>query len=87
MADFARIKEQDIWINLDYVVRVEGDVDDAGAAQVTFADGSTFSITSGDARRLVKKLQPARKKKKKKKKEKGRTEAETGGDQPPAASA
>ena len=68
MADFARIKDQDVWINLDYVIRIEPNVDEAGSATVTFADGSTFSISKADAKRLREQVQPPKKKKKKKKK-------------------
>ena len=68
MADFTRIKDQDVWINLDYVIRIEPNVDAAGSATVTFADGSTFSISKADAKRLLEQVQPPKKKKKKKKK-------------------
>ena len=68
MADFVRIKDQDVWINLDYVIRIESNADEAGSATVTFADGSAFAISNADAKRLLKHLQPPKKKKKKKKK-------------------
>ena len=68
MADFVRIKDQGVWINLDYVIRIEPNADEAGAAAVTFADGSTFTISKADAKRLLSRFQPAKKKKKKKKK-------------------
>ena len=68
MADFARIKEQDLWINLDYVVRIEPGVDETESTAVVFADGTSFSISNADGKRLFSRLRPARKKKKKKKK-------------------
>ena len=70
MADFARIKDQGIWINLDYVIRIEPNADEAGSAAVTFTDGSTFMISKADAKRLLARFEPAKKKKKKKKKKK-----------------
>ena len=68
MADFALVKEQGVWINLDYVVRIESDGDDAESTSVVFADGTSFSISSADGKKLVRQLRPKRKKKKKKKK-------------------
>ena len=68
MADFARIKDRGLWINLDYVIRIEPNVDEAGSATVTFADGSTFTISEADTKRLLSRFQPTKKKKKKKKK-------------------
>ena len=58
MADFTRIKDQDVWINLDYVVRIERGDDEEGTATVTFADGSTFTISDADRKRLVNRLRP-----------------------------
>ena len=68
MADFARIKEQDLWINLDYVVRIEPNADEAGSTTVVFADGTSFTISNADGKRLLKRFGPQKKKKKKKKK-------------------
>jgi len=45
MADFAFIKDQDVWINLDYVVRMEPGADDEESTSVIFVDGSTFTIS------------------------------------------
>ena len=56
-----------MWINLDYVVRIESDGDDAESTSVVFADGTSFSISSADGKKLVRQLRPKRKKKKKKK--------------------
>ena len=56
MADFASVKEQGMWINLDYVVRIESD--DAGSTSVVFADGTSFSISPADGKRLVRQLRP-----------------------------
>ena len=58
MADFTRIKDQDVWINLDYVVRIERHGEGDDTATVTFADGSTFTISDADRKRLVKQLRP-----------------------------
>ena len=66
MADFARIKDRGLWINLDYVIRIEPNADEAGSATVTFADGSTFTISKADTKRLLSRFQPKKKKKKKK---------------------
>lgn len=68
MADFAHIKEQDLWINLDYVVRIEPGAAEAEATAVVFADGTSFSISNADGKRLLKRFRPEKKKKKKKKK-------------------
>ncbi len=67
MADFAHIKEQDLWINLDYVVRIEPNADEAGSTTVVFADGTSFTISNADGKRLLKRFGPQKKKKKKKK--------------------
>ena len=67
MADFTRIKEQDLWLNLDYVVRIEPNADEAGSTAVIFADGTSFTISNADGNRLLKRLRPQKKKKKKKK--------------------
>ena len=67
MADFAFIKDQGVWINLDYVVRMEPGADDEESTSVTFTDGSTFTISQADGKRLVRGLRPRKKKKKKKK--------------------
>ena len=67
MADFAFIKDQGVWINLDYVVRMEPGADDESTS-VTFTDGSTFTISQADGKRLVRRFRPRKKKKKKKKK-------------------
>ena len=68
MADFAHIKEQDLWINLDYVVRIEPNAAEAGSTTVVFADGTSFTISNADGKRLLKRFGPQEKKKKKKKK-------------------
>ena len=68
MADFTRIKEQDLWLNLDYVVRIEPNADEAGSTAVVFADGTSFTISNADGKRLLKRFRPQKKKKKKKKK-------------------
>ncbi len=70
MADFAFIKDQGVWINLDYVVRMEPDADDEESTSVTFADGSTFTVSQADDKRLARRFRPSEKKKKKKKKKK-----------------
>ncbi len=75
MADLAWVKEQGMWINLDYVVRIESDGDDAGSTLVVFADGTSFSISPADGKRLVRQLRPKPKKKKKKKKKETASEA------------
>ena len=75
MADFALVKEQGVWINLDYVVRIESDGDDAESTSVVFADGTSFSISPADGKRLVRQLRPKPKKKKKKKKKEAASEA------------
>ena len=67
MADFAFIKDQGVWINLDYVVRMEPGADDDESTSVIFTDGSTFTISQADGKRLVKRFLPEKKKKKKKK--------------------
>ncbi len=69
MADFAFIKDQGVWINLDYVVRMEPDADDEESTSVTFADGSTFTVSQTDGKKLARRFRPREKKKKKKKKE------------------
>ena len=68
MADFAHIKEQDLWINLDYVVRIEPNADEAESTTVVFADGTSFTISNTDGKRLLQRFRPQKKKKKKKKK-------------------
>jgi len=70
MADFAFIKDQGVWINLDYVVRMEPDADDEESTSVTFADGSIFTISQADGKKLARRFRPREKKKKKKKKKK-----------------
>ena len=67
MADFAYVKEHGVWINLDYVVRIESD-DDAETTSVVFADGTSFSISAAAGKKLARQLRPKPKKKKKKKK-------------------
>ncbi len=67
MANFAFIKDQGVWINLDYVVRMEPDADDEESTSVTFADGSTFTVSQADGKRLARQFHPKKKKKKKKK--------------------
>ncbi len=86
MADFAWVKEQGVWINLDYVVRIESDEDDAGSTSVVFADGTSFSISPADGKRLLRQLRPKPKKKKKKKKKEAASEA-AGVEEPPATPA
>ncbi len=83
MADFAWVKEQGVWINLDYVVRIESDGDES--TSVVFADGTSFSISSADGKRLVRQLRPKPKKKKKKKKAEASEAA--GVQEPPAVPA
>ena len=61
MADFTRIKEQDVWINLDYVVRIEPNAADEGSTTVVFADGTSFSISNADGKRLLRRLRPPKK--------------------------
>ena len=61
MADFVRIKEQNLWINLDYVVRIEPNADEAGGTVVVFADGTSFAISDADGKRLLKRLRPPKK--------------------------
>lgn len=68
MADFAWVKEQGVWINLDYVVRIEPNAAEAGSTTVVFADGTSFTISNADGKRLLKRFGPQKKKKKKKKK-------------------
>ena len=68
MADFGFIKEQGVWINLDYVVRIEPNADEDGSTAVFFADGTSFTISNADGKRLLNRLRPPAKKKKKKKK-------------------
>lgn len=68
MADFKLIKEQGVWINLDYVVRIESNEDEAETASVVFADGTSFTLSHADSKRLARQLRPQKKKKKKKKK-------------------
>ena len=85
MADFALVKEQGVWINLDYVVRIESDGDDAGSTSVVFADGTSFSISPADSKKLLRQLRPKpKKKKKKKKKEAEASEAAVVEEQPAA---
>ncbi len=67
MADFAFIKDQRVWINLDYVVRMEPGADVEESIEVTFADGSTFTISQADGKKLLRRFRPRKKKKKKKK--------------------
>ena len=69
MADFAFIKDQGVWINLDYVVRMEPGADDEESTSVTFVDGSIFTISQADSKKLARRFRPRKKKKKKKKKE------------------
>ena len=66
MADFGFIKEQGVWINLDYVVRIEHGGDEAASTSVVFADGTSFAISHTDGKRLIRQLRPKKKKKKKK---------------------
>ena len=80
MADFVRIKEQDLWINLDYVVRIEPGADETESTAVVFADGTSFSISNADGKRLLGRLRPDRKKKKKKKKKGPEGAASEGAD-------
>ncbi len=86
MADFALVKEQGVWINLDYVVRIEIDEDDAESTSVVFADGTSFSISPADGKKLVRQLRPKPKKKKKKRKKEAASEAAVV-EEPPAAPA
>ncbi len=86
MADFAFVKEQGVWINLDYVVRIEIDEDDAESTSVVFADGTSFSISPADGKKLVRQLRPKPKKKKKKRKKEAASEAAVV-EEPPAAPA
>ncbi len=65
MADLAFIKDQGVWINLDYVVRMEPDADDEESTSVTFADGSTFTVSQADGKKLARRFHPRKKKKKK----------------------
>ena len=82
MADFAFVKEQGLWVNLDYVVRIEID---AESTSVVFADGTSFSISPADSTKLVRQLRPKpKKKKKKKKKEAEASEAAVVEEQPAA---
>ena len=69
MADFGFIKDQGVWINLDYVVRMEPGADNEESTSVIFVDGSTFTISQADGKRLARRFRPRKKKKKKKKKE------------------
>ena len=88
MADFGFVKEQGVWINLDYVVRIERNVDEAESTAVVFADGTSFTISRADGKRLVQQILPKRKKKKKKKKKKEAVASEAAGvEEPPAAPA
>ena len=86
MADFALVKEQGVWINLDYVVRIESDEDDAESTSVVFADGTSFTISRADGKKLVRQLRPKPKKRKKKKKKETASEAAVV-EEPPAAPA
>ncbi len=87
MADFALVKEQGVWINLDYVVRIESDGDDAESTAVVFADGTSFSISHADGKKLVRQLRPKPKKKKKKKKKDAEASEAAGVEEQPAAPA
>ncbi len=88
MADFGFVKEQGVWINLDYVVRIERNVDETQSTAVVFADGTSFTISRADGKRLVEQMLPKRKKKKKKKKKKEEVASEAAGvEEPPAAPA
>ena len=58
-----------MWINLDYVVRMEPGADNEESTSVIFVDGSTFTISQADGKRLARRFRPRKKKKKKKKKE------------------
>ncbi len=87
MADFGFVKEQGVWINLDYVVRIERNVDEAESTAVFFADGTSFTISRAYGKRHVQQILPKRKKKKKKKKKKKEAVASeaAGVEEPPAA--
>ena len=85
MADFGFVKEQGVWINLDYVVRIERNVDEARSTAVVFADGTSFTISRADGKRLVQQMLPKRKKKKKKKKKKEAVASEAAGVEEPLA--
>ena len=88
MADFALVKEKGVWINLDYVVRIERNVDEAESTAVVFADGTSFTLSRADGKRLVQQMLPKRKKKKKKKKKKEAVASEAAGvEEAPAAPA
>ncbi len=87
MADFAFVKEQGVWINLDYVVRIEIDEDDAESTSVVFADGTSFSISPADSKKLLRQLRPQPKKKKKKKKKEAEASEAAVVEEPPAAPA
>ena len=63
MADFAFIKDQGVWINLDYVVRMEPGADDDESTSVTFTDGSTYTLSQAGGKKLVKRFLPEKKKK------------------------
>jgi hypothetical protein len=65
MATFMHLKEQDCWINLDHIVRIERSTIEAEGAAVTVADGSTLSVSKADSKRLFKQVRPRKKKKKK----------------------
>ena len=64
MADFAFIKDQGVWINLDYVVRMEPGADNEESTSVTFTDG--FTISQADGKKLARRFHPRKKKRKKK---------------------
>ena len=71
MADFVSIKDQHearVWINLDYVVRIDQGQEPEESTSIKFADGSVLAIPRGEGKKLFKQLQKGGKKKEKKKK-------------------
>ena len=59
MADFAIIHEQDIlpvWINLDYVVRIDRGLDPHEPTSVHLRDGKTIVLSRAEGDKLVAQL-------------------------------
>jgi hypothetical protein len=55
MADFARIVDRGValWINLDYVTRIEPGLDPRKGTLVRVAVGQSFRLTGAQGRRLT----------------------------------
>jgi hypothetical protein len=59
MADFAIIHEQDVlpvWINLDYVVRINRGLDPHEPTSIHFSDGKTIVVPRAEGDKLVAQL-------------------------------